>query len=494
MNLFFSNNKLLITLQIILFALLVSLICYAFYGRRYYIAEPDEATYYNAARLFSETNSVSAGVATEEGVSPVWHCNWYGPMYHIFYGVIAKIAGFHIYNFLIVNILCVLGTIVLVYRSKFQLQTKFLISTAFLSLYVFIVYIFQFYPEPLHLFFDTILILTLKRISDNDLAGKPYKKDLLLYIFLVIFFSLFRVTTVFWIFGLLAFARTMKGLLKMCGICLAALLFIMLYMHYFNAPYTAGILADIERGNISFNEFIKASFQNIFYYFTGHNSFYDLLYLVLIGMGIFNYAITKNRLILSACIISILSLFVLLILYTTDNAFLDKQTAYFYPLLLIPIFYAGLPNTKKAVIALLLFFAPVTYIKAFSQIKLRKDNYIVNEKLQPLCTQIEQLKNKIEPGKPMTILYKMGDIDKIPYIYFLSHLPVSTTDNFPITYSVNIYFSHPMDEIPYNDRFKTQGKYYIDYFLSGKPLTIDSSTLVEQNEVFYLYKNNKKLK
>lgn len=215
---------------------------------------------------------------------------------------------------------------------------------------------------------------------------------------------------------------------------------------------------------------------------------------MLIGIGIFNYSITKNKLILSACIISILSLAVSLIFYTTDNAFLDKQTAYFYPLLLIPIFYKGLPNTKKAAIAIILLFAPITYIKAFNQIRLRKVNYSINEKLKPLCSQIGQLKYKIDPGKPRTILYKMGDIDTIPYIYFLMHLPVSTTDNLPITYSVDVYFSHPMSEVPYNDRFITHGKLYIDYFLSAKPLTIDSTILVEHNEVFYLYRNTRKVK
>lgn len=184
----------------------------------------------------------------EEATSPILHCNWYGPMYHVFYGLIAKIAGFHIYNFLIINIICILGTIGLVYSSKFPPQTKLLISTSFLSLYVFIVYIFQIYPEPLHLFFDTTLILVLKKIYDKDIEGISFKRDALFYILLVLFFSLFRITTVFWVYGLLAFTSTKRELLRMSSICIAVLLLVLVYMHYFNAPYTAGIIADLANG------------------------------------------------------------------------------------------------------------------------------------------------------------------------------------------------------------------------------------------------------
>jgi len=255
---------------------LTALICYACWGGRYFVAEPDECTYYNSARLFNETGSMIAPVAVNEEVSPIGQYNWYGPMYALLYGLIAKVFGFHIYDFLVLNILCILATILIIYRTGFELETKLLISTAFLSCYVFVVYIFQLYPEPLHLYFDTILILRLKKIYDKDLEEKPYQKDIWLYVLLVIFFSLFRVTTVLWITGLFAFAASKKDLVKTGGICMGSLFIVIVYMHYFNAPYVAGIIPDLMCDGVSFHNIaaaIKTSFGNIYSFATNSNSF-----------------------------------------------------------------------------------------------------------------------------------------------------------------------------------------------------------------------------
>ena len=381
-------------MQLVFFAALIVLIGYACWGGRYFVAEPDECTYYNSARLFNETGSAIAPVAVNEEVSPIGQYNWYGPMYPILYGLIAKIAGFHIYNFLLLNILCILGAILIIYRADFDLNTKLLISTAFLSCYVFVVYIFQIYPEPLHLFFDTILVLRLKRIYDKDQTGKSYSKDIGVYILLVLFFSLFRVTTVLWIAGLLAYSTSKKNLIIISGICLGAFLVILAYMHYFNAPFEAGIIPYMVHSGLSFHNIaitIKSSFVNIYSFATQSNSFYDLIYVLLMVIAAFNYAVTRNKLILSACIISALSLFALLVFYVPLSSFLNKQTAYFYPLLIVPICYVGLADIKKLTIAILLLFAPIAYLKAAAQIKLRKDNYIINEKQSQLNAQVEQI-------------------------------------------------------------------------------------------------------
>ncbi len=484
-------------MQLVFFAALIVLIGYACWGGRYFVAEPDECTYYNSARLFNEAGSISAPIAVNEDVSPIGQCNWYGPMYPLLYGLITKVFGFHVYNFLVLNILCFLGAILVIYRSNFELQTKLLISTAFLSCYVFVVYIFQFYPEPLHLFFDTILILKLKKIYDKDLQGKPYSTDIGVYVLLILFFSLFRVTTVLWVFGLLAFAVTKKDWIRIASICIGVLFIVIMYMHYFNAPYVAGIIPDLMHDGISFHNIalaIKTSFGNIYSFATNSNSFYDLLYVLLMVLALYNYVVTKNKLVLSACIISALSLLGLLVFYVPLSSFLNKQTAYFYPLLIVPLFYTGITNIKRLTIAILLLFAPITYLKAAAQIKLRKDNYTVNEKLSLLNTQVEQIKDKIEPGKPRHVLMVLDDINYAPLIYLYTHLPFSTTDKLPITYVVNKITRYPMDEMQYKDAFKTHGKLYNDYFLSRNPLIIDSTTLVYQTTIFCLYKNNKRVK
>lgn len=325
------NNRVLKAINVICLIGLSILIWKAFQRNQYFVAEPDECIYYNSARLFCETGSVSAPVAVNGQTSVIGQCDWYGPMYHLLYGGVAKLFGFSIYNFLIVNILCFIGILALVYTTAFDTETKLYITAAFMSSYVFIAYMFQLYPEPVNLLFDTSLVLLLKKIYDNQLKDIPNRKAIILYALLVLLFSTFRVSTVFWMFGLLAFSRSKNQLYGIVGLCLVTIGLVLVYMHYFNAPYE-GIFTDLFNGPFTFSKIlvvVKSGASNIYLFFTHSNSFYDGLYLLLIVFSLFNYWVTRNRFVLSACIISLLSLFILLILYTSESSFLNKQTAFF---------------------------------------------------------------------------------------------------------------------------------------------------------------------
>lgn len=147
--------------------LLLGLVGYSFLHGKYFFAEEDEGIYYNAARTFAETSSARAADCNDESVSRIGQFDWYGPMYHIFYGSVAKIAGEHTYNFLVVNLICLAVIVLLVWRADFAKQTKLLITCAFLSAYPMIFYIFTLYPETLELLFAVILTLQLYRLHKN---------------------------------------------------------------------------------------------------------------------------------------------------------------------------------------------------------------------------------------------------------------------------------------------------------------------------------------
>src|SRR5579859_2848580 len=94
MNFVIKNKESSLVFFIIIFSLLlIGLTGYAFMHGSYYLAHEDETIFYNSARLFAQTGSVRAEDCINETVAKVWQCNWYGPMYSIFYGTIAKIAG-----------------------------------------------------------------------------------------------------------------------------------------------------------------------------------------------------------------------------------------------------------------------------------------------------------------------------------------------------------------------------------------------------------------
>ncbi|HWY98571.1 MAG TPA: hypothetical protein VNY36_05745, partial [Bacteroidia bacterium] len=470
---------------------------YAFYHGTYYIAEEDEEIYYNSARIFHETGSVRASECTEENISKIWGCNWYGPTYNVFYGLIAKVFGFHAYNFLIINIICLLLIALLIYRAEFNNETKMLIACMFLSLYAFAAYTFTFYPETIQLLFATILTLLLKNIYDKKEKGEQTTRLVAGFILLLLFFSLFRLTFSFWAFGLLAFTNTTKSFIKTFLIGVACFLFAYLYFQYFNAatPTKSLHMASEGLGLSKLVLLAKGFFKNIFNFFT-KNPFYELLNTLIFAMALYMLYLNKNRLLLAACIISFVYFAILLTLYTPFYFFFDKQTACLAPLLIIALCYVGGKNIKKATLFLLLFFAPIAYLKAYNQVKQRKIASIENDQLKPFSAKLEPVASKIEGGGPKMVLLLYREFDStIPLTDFMTNLPVATADKSPITYTVNILSTKYPDPVgKYEGKFRTYGRQYVNYFLSKHPLSIDSTTLVYSNDLFFLYKNNKKTK
>lgn len=474
--------------------LFVVLVGYAFFNGKYFVAEEDETIYYNCARLFSETGSVRATECNTENVAKVWQCNWYGPMYYLFYGGIAKIAGIHNYNFLLTNIACLVLILLLILKADFSTEIKLLIICSFLTLYSMIGYVFTFYPETLEILFAVILTLKLKKIAID--TGSTRK--IALYILLVMFFALFRVSTVFWVFGLLAFSQSRKDFFKKLGLSLACFLLIYLYLSYFNAPVFTGGLAHImndKPGLAVLVYLVRKIAWNAFVFFS-RNPFYDLLQIPVILVAVYSWFISKNRFMLAACIISIIYYIVLLTLYVPYSFFLNKQSACLYPLLLVAFFYTDTSKLKYLTLGLLLIFSPISYLKAAGLIRAKKQAAIENEKAAPLISQIDQIRSKIEGGKPRTILTLYREFENdLPYSVLSCNLPASTTDKQPILYTYNFPIDRQEGSVFKNElNFQTHGKLYVDYILSKHALSIDSTTMVYSCNLFYLYKNNKRTK
>jgi hypothetical protein len=491
-----KNREATLKFIIAAFALLfLILMGYAFLNGSYHLADEDEAIYYNGARSFSETGSVRATECNTENVSKIWQCNWYGPMYTMFYGSIAKIAGVHNYNFLIANILILAIIMVLIMRANFEHETKLLIVCSFLALYAFVGYAFTFYPETLELLFAVILALKLKVISAET---KNNQKQTALYVLLVLFFALFRISTIFWVFGLLAFSKSVKDFFIKLGIGIICFLFVYIYIRYFNAPFYGSTMALVMNDKLGLDTItllLKKIVSN-FYFFVTQNPIYELLMLPVLAITAYSWFMSKNRLMLAACIISLIYFVALFSLYAPFSFFLNKQWACLYPLILIALYNTDKVNLKYIMLLLLLVMSPIAYIKAAGLIRERKRTAMESEKTQPMVSQFEQIRNKVEGGKPITILtlYREFD-DKIPFPVFSSSLSVSTTDQYPILYTYNFPANRKHDSTFINEKnFRLYHKIYVDYILSRYPLKIDSTSLTYSTDLFYLYKNNKKTK
>ncbi len=487
------KSKVLLRLNACFLFLLLLFVAYAFYKHRYFIVEEDEGIYYNNARLFSETGSVKAFDCIDENVSKVGGTNWYGPMYHILHGGITKIVGVHNYNFLVFNLLCLAGMFLLVYKSGFTYNTKLLLYLSFFAAFPYAYYLFSYYPVTLDLLFGLALALLLKKIHDSKHSGKQVNRTKALFICLILFFSLFRVSTVFWVFGLLPFTKTRKGFALTALLGVACLMSVLIFIRLFNASYHIVLFPLLLSNPFSPSTamlLFHTALNSMHWYFTQTPIVYAE-YLFLLGIAIASLFFIKNKLVQSACLISIIYLLVLIPVYTFQHVFLDKLTAPLYPLLLVAIFYIGSSVTKKAALAILLVLSPIVYAETFDQIQNHRWGYLENVRLAPAIKQFSELKNKIEGNKPVTVecLYKEYE-DTIPYFLFMANLPASTNSSYPITYS-NHFADTSWARISYSARFKEYGRLHIDYILARRPLSLDSISLIDKTDLLYLYKNTK---
>jgi len=495
MNLFTANKEKYLRVLIGFYVLLLAvLIGYAFWHGNYHLSEEDETIYYNSARSFAETGSVRATDCNMEGVSKIAQCNWYGPMYNIFYGSIAKLVGVHDYNFLITNLILFLTIVVLIVRASFNTETKLLLIASLLALYPFIGYIFTFFPETLELLFAVVLTLQLKEIFEQPANNKR----VVYFIVLVLFFALFRVTTVFWIFGLLALSKTVPDFIKRLGIGIAGFLLIYIYIYYFNAPFfggSMGYVASHKLGFGSINYILHKTVINLCAFFT-RNPFYELLQIPILCIAIYSWFTSKNRFLLSACIVSIIYYSVLMVLYVPYTYFLNKQLACLYPLLLVAIYATSTPKVKYLTFILLLLFSPFSYIKAGKLVQEKKKVALEANSNKLTISLFEEIRNKIQTTKPVTILTLYNEFDKdLPFPIFSSCIPVATNNKQPVLYTADFPLEAPKgNSYKYEDNFQFFHKLHIDYILSRYPLSLDSISLTYSCNLFYLYQNNKKAK
>ena len=496
---FTIKNKEL-SLKILLILLMVPLVflsAYVFNHGKYHLAQEDEATYYDGAKVFAETGYVRAARTNRETVSKIWQCDWYGPMYHIFYGTIDKISGIHTYNFIITNLICFLIIVILVLKASFALEQKLLIICSFLILPTVTGFIFTYFPETPQLLFAAILTLQLKGLYSINPSDSSYRRKYLFYVLLVIFFSLFRITSVFWILGLLPLTTSRKDFLKKTALCLVSIGIIFLYMSFFNAAYTpkTGIPA-LTNGGLSLKTIsflIDRLKENLYTYFN-HSSLFENFQGIILLIVTFSYFITKDKFILAACIIGFAYYLVLATLYVVMPFYFNKQTACLYIILLVAFYGVDYPIPKYAMLSVILLISPFAFLDSYNLAIEHKTMALQNDTASSFIAQLGHLKEHIEGKKPVTILALYKEFDnQLPFEDFETDLPSSTNDKFPILYSYNFSTQKEGDSTnSYNKNFTTYGRIHIDYMLSKYPITMDSVALAYSGNSLYLYKNLKK--
>ncbi len=142
-------------------------------------------------------------------------------MYQVFYGSIAKVFGSNNFYFIIVHLVLILASIGILYSLDASRFDKILIIICFLSSEVTLSYFFTYFPESLHWFFSVILVFLLTRMN-RESDSQKLKTG---YVSLVLLITLFRITFIFWLIGLIPFSKNRKELIYNALIFFAGVLF-----------------------------------------------------------------------------------------------------------------------------------------------------------------------------------------------------------------------------------------------------------------------------
>jgi hypothetical protein len=490
MNLYRISLFLKIYIVAVIF-LVTYLFIYSIHDGQYFPIQEDEATYYNSARLFYETNSVKAVLCISENRSPVCECNWYGPFYHIIYGSIAKIIGFNKTYFIFFHYLLFMISLILFWFLPLNKIKRLIFISIYISTYIAFAFIFSYFPENLCLVLSVILLLIFVRIQIK------FNNLIYLFILLILLFSLIRITNVFWIFSIVVFAKTFKEKIILSLVSILVFILVFVFMIFFTAPSHVLGLSVIHNGEftspnilnaviILLNNFIHNS---MILFFKANSSVFLILILLIISFESIIYNlykpiwILKKKIILGLLIVIFSTMFAEILLYTCEPFYLEKQIAFFVPLLIYIIIL--LKRNYKLVLLLSIFiYFPVSILKSKSLITEHKDfNYIIKDK-KDYIKNLSEFSNYIHNNKnEINILWSYADFE-IPNHMTCAVLPVSI-NNKPILYTTNLCSSSSNDTI----KFKRYYKFNIDYILSKDSISLENVDLVKyKSGIYYLYK------
>lgn len=492
---FFARSLVIFFLLTILFYL--GLIIYALNTGQYSFVHDDEFNYVAAAKLFSETGSVRAPLCMLEDVSKIFGANWYGISYNIFYGTLYKIFGEYSIIFIIMNVVFIALSFLLILKLHISSYDKTFAMEMLLLSYPFMIYTFMFFPEILHIFLALLQFFLLFRIYQIHASGGNYRRPLILFITLSVLFSMFRVTSVFWIAGVLPFCKNKKHFFFLLIIFLAAVVLVMTYMHYFVAPAFVYSMDSIE----SLKQFKISEFWNMWSKYVVMNTS-NLLTLtikepqVLILLLLYLYTacksvISKNRLFLGATLICSCYLFTLISFYNTYPFYFTKQTAVLYPLLICSIAFLSPLAVRKFAVACFVVALPFSISTASDEISLRKKaGYELETTYAPHVAELQKIATLVNQQKRNLIEFVHYE-HKYPRYIFYDALPLCNGNHFPITYTASINNETLYPGMNYNERFPRYGTQDIDYIISRDSVHLYKVDLIYHSPYYFLYRDNR---
>ena len=441
--------------SIYVFALpLLVLQIYALSNGSYTLSHVDEAIFSSGSQSFAQTGKAITNYCIQENVSVIGQYNWYGPFWNILYGIGFMVLSSNLV-FILINILFAWLSIYLI--SNYLSNYGNLVAVLILLCYPWLYYQFSFFPETVFFFVSVVNLVFLFRLIRS--ANK--NTSLLLFALLIFIEIPIRVTSVFWLFGLIPFLNR-KNFVWLSGLIFSGVFTGFLYLKYLCAPaFVSGLKSFTSTNTNNFMHLIAAMFEglykNIIIIIVEHH---PGVLLLLFMISLCTYVCLKHRskLLIAITLISWISVGTMLMLYSTISFFFVKLSMFLYPLLIFGIVSANEEYTyKKWLLVLFTLLSPIVFYKTFGNIQ--KHKQISNNESLVFYNSLPKIADLETKESILTILFNAPDFEK--YLQSSQYLPFVNKNGKNIRYTSNITPANAKLEIKY----KLHGKLPVSYVI-----------------------------
>jgi hypothetical protein len=401
----------------------------------------DEFGYYLNAYSFYVNNTLDATFTFNGSGALLVGADAHGFMYPLFHGIIAKVFGWNNLNIVITNLFILFLSATLIFNVKaFSNFDKLFFALLVIIYPLGCLYSFTFMQETIQVLFSVLASIQLFFIY----CEKDSKRNILLYVLIVLLAASFRPTWIFALIALIPNSKSKKDIIVYSIIFIVGVLLGFVYAKYFFEPvpdffveklldefHTKGILSFsiMLLGHLIFNLKCYFSFnESIVYYFLK-------ISIICLGFIITIATFTKKDKILVAFFllyaINISSLFLFY------DAFSWREIRFLSPLfyltLILSIIYLN-DDLKITLLLIVLFMFLKSPIDEFTS---GRNKFTVNE-LTERKKEMNKVFDKIELSEEVIVLVDFKPSD---YSLDLLSLPLRNNQNTRIKYIIPYYNS-----------------------------------------------------
>ena len=446
----------------------------------------DEYGYYLDAKSFWLYDRIDAATTLNERFSLVGNAGFHGFVYSVLYGTFFKLFSFFGISpsVMLTNIILAISLLILLALTNISLKNKMLIGIVFMSNFILIVYLFSGMAEIFHYVFAFVVGYLLYRVYETR-----ERKYLYSFIALIVLLSFFRQSWIFVLFGLFPLSNSLKDFVKYSIIFLLGLIFVVLDIKLFHAPFPFGFFQDLseylQKNSLAdtINKVYQYFLTNIDRYFLSESYggvefvfYYKYLFVALLLYSIYSSYRTREKTILSGTLIAAVIFFALLTLY--DAYGWREVRMLSVPFMILTVIL--ILNKRYLPVFLIILFQLFTLnsvLDSQKRVNFKRENMnILMQEYSSLINDFSDLGKYVTLYKKKEILVllnsKLFSLDNSPLFY---QLPLSLNDKY-ISYS-----------FIFGNKFKIADS-QCDLFISDKPENISNMELVGNNKNYYFYR------